>query len=171
MEEVRQDTIEEEQFPYGRGIVQWEIDEYPDHQRSRRWYVVMGAAGALLLLYAVFTANFLFAVIILMIGIISIISSFKTPDKIPVVVTSTGVIIGDTYYDYPVLKNFSILYNPPEVKYLYIDFHSMTRPLLTIPLEQVDPNIVRESLLPFVIEDLDRIDETLTDVLRRLYKL
>jgi hypothetical protein len=171
MEEVRKETIEEESFPYGRGLIQWEIDEYPNHQRSRRWYVFMGSIGALMLVYAIFTANFLFAVILLMFAIITVISAFKTPDKVPVVITTTGMIVGDTYYEFPAIKKFAILYDPPEIQNLYLDFDSYTRPLMTVPLAGIDPNIVREALLPFVIEDLERDDETFADILRRVYKL
>jgi hypothetical protein len=171
MEEVRQETIEEEAYPYGRGLVQWEIDEYPNHQRSRRWYIGMGSLGALMFIYAIFTANFLFAVILLMFAIITVISEYKTPDKVPVVITTTGLIVGDTYYEFQAIKTFAILYDPPEVKNLYLDFDSYLRPLLTVPLEEVDPNIVREILLPFIIEDVERDDETFGDILRRVYKL
>jgi hypothetical protein len=43
--------------------------------------------------------------------------------------------------------------------------------LLAIPLEDTDPNIVRECLLPFCPENLDRTQEPLTDRLKKRYKL
>jgi hypothetical protein len=155
----------------GHPVVEWEVDEYPHHSRSKNWYVIGGVLGVLLILYAIATANFLFAVIILMIGIITLLSTFLPPDRVPVMISNTGVVVNDMYYDFEAIRDFSLAYNPPDVKYLYFDFHSPWQPLLSIPLEDVDPNLVRESLLPFCSENLDRTSETLTDVLRRMYKL
>lgn len=155
----------------GRPIVEWEVDEYPRHVRSKYWFIIGGVVGVGLIIYAMATANFLFAVIVLMLGVITLLSTFLPPDRVPVLVTTTGVVVGDMYYDYEAIRDFSIAYEPPEIKYLYIEFFSPWQPLLSIPLEDMDPNEVRENLLPFCVENLDRTDESLTDVMRRLYKL
>ena len=155
----------------GEHLVSWDVDEYPRQERSTRWYAIAGALGIAFILYAVWTANFLFAVIVIMMGIIVLLSTFRDPARIGVVVTTNGVVVGDTFYEYKAMKSFAIVYEPPEVKNLYLDFQSSLRPLITIPLEDTDPNRVREALLPFLKENLDRTEETLTDVLQRVYKL
>ncbi len=155
----------------GEPLVVWEIDEYPRQVHSRRWYAIAGVAGLGLIIYALATANFLFAVIILMFAVIRLVADFKEPDRLTVGVTTTGLVIGDTYYDFRAVKNFTILYEPPEVKTLYVDFNSLWEPLLAIPLEDTDPNIVRECLLPFCPENLERTQEPLTDRLKKRYKL
>ena len=166
--------MEENQEDYlnlGEPIMNWEVDEYPNHVRSRTWYIVASIIGAVLIVYAIATANFLFAVLLLMIGVITLVSTFKEPDRVPVVITTTGIVVGDMYYDYQSIRDFSIAYDPPEVSLLYLDFHSSFHPVLSVPLEGRDPNDVRESLLPFVFENLERTDESLTDLFKRLYKL
>jgi hypothetical protein len=155
----------------GQPEVVWEIDEYPRQRRSRNWYLVAGGIGVALIIYAVATANFLFAVIILMAGIVTLISDFKEPDRVTVAVTSAGLVVGDSFYDFRSVRDFSIVYEPPEVKLLYVTFRQIWQPMLAIPLEETDPNAVRETLLPFCLENLDRTSETLTEVLRRVYKL
>jgi hypothetical protein len=110
-------------------------------------------------------------VIILMLGIVTLLSTFIPPDRVMVILTTTGIVVGDMYYDYDAIRDFSIAYDPPEVKYLYLEFHSPWQPLISIPLEEIDPNIIRENLLPFCFENLDRTEESLTDVMRRMYKL
>ncbi len=165
--------MEAHELPISIGAPQiaWEVDEYPHHHRSSTWYVIMGALGVAMIVYAIATANFLFAVIILMLGVIKLLSTFSPPEKVPVVITNTGIVVSDMYYDFDAIMDFSIVYEPPDVKYLYLDFDSVLHPLVSIPLEDEDPNEVRELLLPYLIEDLHRTDERLTDVLRRVYKL
>ncbi len=163
---------EEDNFLHlGEPITNWEVDEYPRHFRSRTWYIVASVVGAGLIVYAIATANFLFAVLILMTGVITLLSTFKDPDRIPVVLTTTGIVVGDMYYDYQSIRDFSIAFEPPHVNTLYLDFHSSWHPILSVPLEDLDPNDVRETLLPFIFENFERTDETLTDLMRRLYKL
>jgi hypothetical protein len=158
-------------FSYGDVLLRWETDEYPRHTRSRTWFIITILVGAALLLYALLTANLTFAVVLLMIGIITLISIVKVPSRVEVIITNTGLIVGDTYYEYPAIKNFSVVYDPPEVKYLYVDFRSSWQPLVSIPLEDTDPNEVRKHLLPYCAENLERMEEELTDVLRRMYKI
>jgi hypothetical protein len=158
-------------FSYGDVLLRWEADEYPRHTRSRTWFIITILVGAALLLYALLTANLTFAVVLLMIGIITLISIVKAPARVEVIITNTGLIVGDTYYEYPAIKNFSVVYDPPEVKYLYVDFRSSWQPLVSIPLEDTDPNEVRKHLLPYCAENLERMEEELTDVLRRMYKI
>jgi hypothetical protein len=156
---------------FGKIMCAWQVDEYPNHERSRFWYVVGAIIGVALIIYAIATANFLFAVIILMSGIIMLLSTFQPPDKTVVAIATSGIIIGGAFYNYKDIKNFSIVYEPPEIKNLYVDFQQPWQPLVSIPLEDTDPNQVRDCLLPFCLENLDRTEETLTDVVRRVYKL
>lgn len=167
MDDNLQNTITE----YGKILLAWEVDEYPNHDRSRTWYVLGAIISVALIIYAIATANFLFAVIILMCGVITLISTFQPPDKINLAITTIGILVGDAFYKYKDVKDFSVAYEPPAVKLLYIDFQKPWQPLVSVPLEDTDPNQVRECLLPFCLENLERTEETLTDAVRRVYKL
>lgn len=173
VEKSRQEseTFEEELVDAGESQVEWKIWEYPPHERSIVWFIVAGLVGSALLVYAIVSSNYLFAIIVLMMGIIMLIDGLRHPDRVDVHITDAGIVLGEKYYDFSMIKDFSIIYEPPEVKILYIDFNNVWQPLLVIPLEDVDPNVVRNSLLPYVFENLQREEETLTDTMRRLYKL
>ena len=122
-------------------------------------------------MYAVVTANFLFAVIVLMLGVIILLTTFKEPQRVEVHITTMGIVVGNTFYPYKDVKDFSIVYQPPQTKLLYVGLSSLLHPLLSIPLEEMDPNQVRERILSYALENLERKEESLTDQLRRLYKL
>ena len=156
---------------YGEPLLHWDVDEFPRAVRSRRWYIVASAVAVALIVYAVVTANFLFAVIILMASIITLVTSFSEPRRVEVILTTLGLVIGDRFYEYKTVRDFSIVYEPPSVKILYLDFSSPLIPLLSIPLEDMDPNDVRDRLGIYCAENLHRTDESLTDRIRRVYKL
>ncbi|MFH1632037.1 MAG: hypothetical protein ABIA47_03420 [bacterium] len=159
-----------EEIDVGESLVSWETWEFPPHERSRLWYIATVVVGIGLLIYAIASANYLFAIIILMMGVIVMISGLRHPDQVIVHITDQGVVLGDEFFSYDEIKDFSIVYSPPEVKLLYVDFVSMLKPMLTIPLEDANPNVIRDALLQYSFENLERESETVSDLFRRLYK-
>ncbi len=149
----------------------WNVPEFEQLDRGWKWYVIAGVIGIGLVLYAMFTANFLFAIIVVMGGIIMFLTAQRDPEHVPFLITASGLFIGDHFHPYHEFGNFSILYYPPSIKKLYLTSGRRVRPTITISLEDMDPNIVREVLLHFLPEDLDRVEESLTELVTRVYKL
>lgn len=174
--EVEQEAVEgveiaEEAIDAGAPMMSWESWEFPPVQRSTRWYILASVLGLFLMLYAVFTANFIFGVIVLMFAVITLLRDLKRPERILVHITSKGLVFGDEFYPFDTIRDFSLTYDPPTLNSLYVSFHGRFSPMLSIGLEELNPNEVRSTLLPFVFENLEREGESLTDVLRRVYKL
>jgi len=155
----------------GEPMMSWESWDFPPVARSVRWYVLASVVGLFLILYAVFTANFIFGVIILMFAVITLLSDLKRPKRIPVHITSKGLVFGQDFYSFDTIRDFSLTYDPPVLNNLYVSFHGRFQPILSVALEDLNPNEVRALLLPFIFENLEREGESLTDVLRRVYKL
>ncbi len=155
----------------GVALVSWESWEYPPVERSRRWYVIASVLGIALLLYALLSANFVFAVIILMFAVIQLMKDLRKPARMAIHITTGGIVYGNDFYPYHSIRDFSLIYYPPDVKTLYVALNGIMSPTLTVPLEDVDPNEVRQNLLPYVFENLSRDREYLTDLISRLYKL
>lgn len=155
----------------GESLYEWETWEFPPHERSKNWYIGASIIAALCIIYAIATANYIFAIIILLFGILFLLDQMRHPERIKVHITNLGVVFGDEFYSYEEMKDFSIVYSPPDVKLLYIDFIQAWHPLLTVHLEDADPNEVRDLLVQYAFENLEREDETLTDMVKRLYKL
>lgn len=162
------DVIEE--IDAGNVLLGWETYEFEPHERSKQWYMIAGLIVTALLVFALVSSNFLFAIIVLLASIVFLLNNLHKPHVVAVHITDSGIAFGDEFYSYDDIKDFSVIYNPP-VALLYVDFHGFWRPMLRINLEQVNPNLVRESLLPFALENLDREDENLTDTIERVYKL
>lgn len=147
-----------------------EVPEFLKHDRGMLWYVVVTLLGAACLIYAVMTGNFLFAVILVLISVVMILMGINEPKNIRLEIDPTGVRIGTKKYSFTQLKDFSIIYQPPEVNTLYFEFRMPLRERLSIPMGDLDPNIVRNYLLNFLEEDLERDDESLSDILSRTLK-
>lgn len=152
-------------------LATWDFADYLQHQRGRRWYIVVGLVGGLSFLFAMLTFNFLFAIILIIIAVILVLQQRRPPQLVTITITPDGLQIGKDEYLYEQLKNFWIAYHPPEVKKLYVTFRTSLRPMLVIPLEDKNPIEVRRILLEYLEEDLEREDETTSETLSRLLKL
>jgi hypothetical protein len=156
---------------YGTEYFSWMIDEYPRYERGFFWYIFMGAAAVGLLIYSVLTANFLFALIIVMIVMIMYLTSFSRGNKIRFSITETGLVVGGSFYPYKNIRRYWFIYEPPEVKNIYFEFKSPLSPRLSVTLGEMNPNKVRQALGQMLLEDLNEDDEPMSDYLARLLKL
>jgi hypothetical protein len=91
---------------------------------------------------------------------------------INIVLNDEGIVVGRKFYDYDELKNFSVLYKPKQgVRNLYFEFKNGLKHRLSIGLDGMDPIVIRDYLLRYLHEDLERTDLPLSESLARLLKL
>jgi hypothetical protein len=156
---------------YGEVLITWKFPEYEELKRGKAWYIIGGIVIILLFIYSYFTNNPLFALIVLIGAILTVILARRKPELVDIFITNTGVLIGNTFTHYRDFKDFAIVYQPPEVKKLYLETRGALKPRFTIPLEDINPLAVREILLDYLDEDLEREEEASSEVLTRLFKL
>lgn len=154
----------------GTVLVAWETWDRVPVQRTQRWYLIAAAVGILMIVYGVLTANYLFVLVMLMFGVLMMLDDMRKPRRVYAYLTTLGVVYDEEFFPYEAIKDFSVMYQPP-AKHLYVGFVSRVQPMLSIPLEDADPSEVRDTLLQFAMENLDRNDESLTDILHRVYKI
>ncbi|MEA3398367.1 MAG: hypothetical protein U9R06_01330 [Patescibacteria group bacterium] len=157
---------------YGETEFSWETSEYEKHERTKMWYMSATIIAFLLLLFSFLTANFLFAVIIIVAALVIIIHDGRDPEVVNISLTDEGIIVGRKFYDYDEFKDFSIVYKPKQdVKSLYFEFKNVVRPRLSISLGSINPLPVRKNLLKYLSEDLERTDQPLSEALAKIFKL
>jgi len=162
----------------------WPVPEYHQPERNRRWYIAAGIFLFICLFFSFFSfsawrlvflganANFLFALIIIIGAIIMIVNDGREPLLVNIYLTKDGVSVGKKFYDYDRFKDFSVIYKPKQsLKNLYFEFKNTMRPRLSIPLRHMDPLLVRNYLLKYLDEDLERTDMPLSEQLTKLFKL
>ncbi|OGY51132.1 MAG: hypothetical protein A3J59_03135 [Candidatus Buchananbacteria bacterium RIFCSPHIGHO2_02_FULL_56_16] len=171
-EQKTKDNNDETAAPadHGQVFFSWQFPEFPRYERSRRWYVGAAISGGLLLLFAAFTRNFLFAIITI-IAALTITLIHRNPRQIRFQITEDGLVVNDTFFDYDAIKNFYIIYQPPEVKTLYFELKSFFKPRIPAALEDQDPAKIRAVLTRYLTEDLEREHEPVSDQFSRLFKL
>ena len=149
----------------------WEAPLHEHNARGPRWYLIMAVVALGLTTYAIFTGNFLFAFLILLAAIILVLAGNEPPAVDLVQVGHNGIVWHGDFVPFDEIRDFAIVYQPPEVKVVYVHPKSWLRPRLRIPLGEQDPLEIREHMRQYAHEDLTLKDEHATDILARLFKI
>jgi hypothetical protein len=160
-----------EQTILGDILHSWSFPEFEKYARPRLWYIIFGTLGVVLLLVALLSQNFLFALILVLFGVIVYMQEKQSPQDIPFGISTTGVLLGSRHYTHAEFDSFYIVYQPPEVKTLYLITKNPTRPRLSIPLVDTDPVSVRETLKQFLSENMEEDKEAISDTFGRNWML
>ncbi len=171
MEENKQEDkqIPEEQT---EELISWEVPEYQAKEKTGKWYLVAGGLGMAMLIWALLTANFLFALIIIIGTTMLILIEEEKHRRVEIILSTEGIWVGKNFYDYDEFKNFSIVYKPKQgVKNLYFEFNSFFKHRITIPLKDTNPIKVRDILSDFLEEDTSRTNPPLSEQLSQIFRL
>lgn len=157
----------------GEPIFAWQVPEYTEHERDKRWYILAIAFGAFLIVYSFFTDNYLLPIIVLIVAFIFILRHGQEAPRLDVSLSHAGLHIGQKFYDFDLFRNFSIVYKPHQGDTnLYFEFQSAVRPRISLPLDdETDPVSLRRFLLTHLDEDLERTDIPLSEQLSKRFKL
>lgn len=156
-----------------RGAIQleWDFPEYAQYTRGRGWYLTFFAAVIGFGTFAVLSQNYPFLMIIIVATVVLVSRLRRQALIVRFRIYEDGVSVSDRFYRWDEFKEFYILYKPPEVKRLFLDFKGSLRPTLDISLEGENPLRVRQVISPYLPENVAREDEPLSDQWARMLKL
>ena len=93
----------------GATIKEWTFASYEMHERGRSWFVAASVVAAILLIYAFFTKNFLFAVILVMVAVVLYLQKSRAPEQLSCAITEQGIVLHDRFTAYEDLKDFWVV--------------------------------------------------------------
>ena len=169
MEEERQEQPEGQEEI--RELISWDFPERPEYRRGPFWHAAMVVAGLGLLIYSVKSGNFLFALLILMFGLVIYVTAAARPARLRFAVYEDGIQVGRDFYRFREVERFWFFYEPP-VRTLYLNLKGIGMgSRVRVDLMDTDPNEVRTVLAQFVREDLRETEEPASDTIGRLLKI
>ncbi len=157
---------------YNPDKISWQIPEHDYYKRSWKWYLIASIIAIALIVYAIFTANYTFIIIIVIASALIFFTYDREPNMINFSLEEEGIIFDTRFYDYDEIKNFSVIYKPKEnVKKLYFLLNNSLKPRLSIFLEDQDPVAIRNFLLEYLDEDLERLNEPISETISKKLRL
>jgi len=145
--------------------IQWQTLEFEKHEKGPAWFIVVGAVALAFFAIALFMANYIFAILIILAVFVVFMYAVMEPQVIKFRINARGISTGDKSYGYQDLKSFWIFYEPPAIKELSIKTKKLLMPLLKIPLGDQNPVEIRRALIKFLREE--KQEESLAEVMAK----
>lgn len=150
-------------------LLSWSAPEHRNEIPTANTKLALGAGAFALLGYAVYSQNYLFAVVILLFSFVWHAYAHRPGRIVDFMITARGVTIQNRLYEFQDLQSFWIFFDPPRAQTLSLESKKTLMPFLKIPLGKTSPNKLREILVKFIPEK--KQEETLTEILSRRFGL
>ncbi len=142
------------------GAISWSAAEYIEHERSKRWYLLLVAGAAALALISVFfLKDWMFAALIVVMLIVVVMFAKRPPREINYTLTQEGLLIGQKFFAMDSFRSFGLVkegaiwnvrlisnkrFVPPVTAYLPDDVGEQVVDVLgaLLPLEDIEPDMV-----------------------------
>ena len=134
----------------------------PDKKYLYILIVLLAIGGVIIILLG---KDILSAIFLILSSLVLFISSKKQPEIQQIVVDQRGVMMGDTAHPYKDLNSFWIHYESGDIKELSLESKKWYVPYIKIPLENINPLLVRSVLIKFLPER--EHERSLTDMISR----
>jgi hypothetical protein len=150
-------------------LISWRGPEFEHYPNDKKWYTGVLIILSLIILYAVFKGGIIMAIVFALIGLVGYLILSRPQKVIDFAITYDGILVGDEIYDYDDIESFWIFYEPPHTRVISLHMKGHFRPYLHIPLHQVDPVDVHQTLIDFVPEV--KQEQNIVDIMERLLRM
>jgi len=153
-----------------KSLISWEFWESERSKKTTGWYLSLVLVFVGLLVFAILTKSSLFLIFLVLFLLILVINWSKPIEKKRIDIYQDGIKVVNKFYEWDDLKNFSIVYQP-KVKKLYLAPQGFFSLEFSVSLEEQNPMKIRNILKEFLIEDLEKKEETIFDVVKSWFRL
>jgi len=145
----------------------WKFSEYVTYKKNTWWYAASLIILVLMVAWMIKDGNYSFAVFLVLFYVVILIYENRPPETVDFAITIDGVKAGNKFYYYRDISEFFIIYEDFGIKKLYFEFFNPLRGRLSIPLDGQNPVVIRDFLLKYIKEDLEREAEPISEAVGR----
>ncbi len=148
-------------------IYSWEAKEFEKLNRHPNWYLYFYIVLFAISIYSLFVNNLLFAILIILFGLLFYIFEKRQPNIYSFGITKEGVFAQDNLHPFSSIESFWIFYEPGGLKELSLKNKHHIIPYTQIPIGKADPSKIREILINFIPEE--EREQTIFDYIERFF--
>ena len=133
-------------MPETESALRWSAYEHEHTDRGRDWYWALGIAAICIAITAILFHDTLFGIIILLAAVTIGLNASKPPQLVQFELSNRGIRIGEKLHRVEEILAFWVEDEGEAAPLLLIDTPQLMAPNLIIPLENMDPQVIREFL-------------------------
>ena len=139
-------------MPEESTIVRWSAYEHEHVERGADWYWALGIVAVSIAITSILLRDFFFALLILIAAVVFALVARRPPELANFELSERGLSINDKLYSYDEILAFWVEESDGNKPYLLIDTPKWLAPNVVIPIEQIEPDIIRAYLKEYVEE-------------------
>lgn len=136
--------------------VSWKALEYEHFEKTPDWFWGLGVIVIVAAGISIFLGNILFAIVLVLAGFTLALHAAKPPKVEHFAISDRGVLVGNTLYPFTTLDSFWVENNEHSRALLFLKSKKFFMPLLTIPIEEINPEQVHAALSDMLPEEEHR---------------
>ncbi len=126
--------------------LRWSAYEHDHVERGADWFWALGIAAVSIAITAVILHDVFFGILVLIAAVTLGLLATTPPDLTSFEVSSKGVRVNDTLHRFDHIISFWVEDEHDDRPLLLVDTTKFLSPNLIIPIEEIDPGLVREFL-------------------------
>lgn len=143
-------------MPKQKTLLQWSALKSGQENFQSKWLLVLsGVASIAMIVRGILTKDAIVAITFGVLALVCFMFVFEKPRKIKAAITEEGIIIDDRFYCFDELESFWIV-KEGEVMTLQLKTTKIILPFIFVPLENQNPEKVREILLNYLEEKKEK---------------
>lgn len=132
--------------------IRWHAFEHGHVERGSDWFIALGVAAISIALTSIIVGNTLFGILIIAAAIVWGLTAQTPRQLVEFEISERGIRAGEAFYRFESVVSFWVEEHESRPPLLLIDTTKFMTPNLAIPLENIDPKLVRAYLLEHVDE-------------------
>ena len=130
-------------MPEEHVILRWSAYEHDHIERGSDWYWALGIVAISIAIISILLSDFLFGVVVLVAASTIALLSKSPPELARFELSDRGLRINDTLHRFDEIISFWVEDEHDARPLLSVDTKKWLAPNLIIPIEQIDPRVVR----------------------------
>lgn len=127
-------------------VLRWSAYEHEHIERGSDWYLALAIVAISIAITSILLHNFLFAILIIAAAVTLGLLARTPPDIAHFELSDKGIRIDDVLHRYKEIVSFWVEEEHVERPLLLVDTTKVMSPNLIIPIEDIDPALVRAYL-------------------------
>lgn len=132
-------------------LIEWDAPEHHHTEKNNDWYWAVGIITITAAVISVVLNNVMFAILIVVSAFALVVHAAKRPKVVHIEINDRGIVIDRVLYPFLTLESFWIDAHEFPSKIL-LKSHKLFMPYITVHIEDVDPEQVRDILLNYIAE-------------------
>lgn len=133
-------------------LIEWNTHEHSYNRKTSDWYWAVGIIAVTAAILAFIFGNVLFGILILVASFALCLFAARVPHEIHCEINDRGIVIDNVMYPFVSLDSFWIAWDHGAYPKIILKSRKAVMPFIYVPIDEVDPEHVREILLNYIAE-------------------